>query len=66
MKSVPATSPSTMETQTAAPPLDLQEQIRRRAFGLYKLRGRGDGHDRDDWLQAESELAQLRTKAAAA
>jgi hypothetical protein len=66
MKSAPATSPSTMETQTAEPPLDLQEQIRRRAFALYELRGRGDGHDRDDWLQAESELAQLRTKAAAA
>jgi hypothetical protein len=66
MKSTPATPKSTMETQTAEPPLDLQEQIRRRAFELYELRGREDGHDLDDWLQAESELAQLGTKAAAA
>jgi len=44
----------------------LQEQIRIRAFELYELRGREDGHDLDDWLQAESELAtERRSKAAA-
>lgn len=36
--------------------MDLQDRIRRRAYELYERRGRGDGHDRDDWLQAESEI----------
>jgi hypothetical protein len=45
---------------------DLQEQIRRRAFELYEERGRADGHDLADWLQAESEVTQGRSKAMAA
>ena len=35
---------------------DLQEQVRRRAYELYELRGRENGHDLEDWLQAESEV----------
>lgn len=51
----------------AKPPIDLREQIRRRAFELYEQRGKEDGHDLDDWLQAESELSlQQSTKAVAA
>ena len=30
--------------------------IARRAFDLYCERGREDGHDLDDWLNAEREL----------
>jgi len=37
-------------------PAGLEEQIRRRAYGLYVARGREDGHDLDDWLQAEAEV----------
>ncbi|MGB8902632.1 MAG: DUF2934 domain-containing protein [Candidatus Sulfotelmatobacter sp.] len=37
---------------------ELQEQIRRRAYELYEQRGRTDGHETDDWLQAELELTQ--------
>jgi hypothetical protein len=44
----------------------LQEQIRRRAYELYEQRGRDDGHELDDWLQAESEVTQQNAKAAAA
>ena len=29
-----------------------------RAFELYCQRGRQDGHDADDWLQAEHELRE--------
>jgi len=29
---------------------DLTEQIRQRAYELYELRGRADGHELDDWL----------------
>ena len=35
------------------------EQIAARAYQLYLERGRTDGHDVDDWLQAEYELIQL-------
>jgi hypothetical protein len=38
------------------PVVDPDERIRRRAFELFELRGRQDGHDFDDWLQAESEI----------
>ncbi len=33
--------------------------IARRAYSLYVMRGREDGHDLDDWLQAERELMAL-------
>jgi hypothetical protein len=35
---------------------DSEEQIRRRAYDLYEARGRGDGHDLEDWLEAEAEI----------
>ena len=59
------TSPTAMPHQTptkatkSAP--NLQEQIRLRAYGLYEQRGR-DGHEVEDWLQAESEVTQQKTK----
>ena len=54
------------ETRATESPVDLQEQVSRRAFELYELRGREDGCDLDDWLRAESELAPQRRKAVAA
>jgi len=42
--------------------VDLQEQIRRRAYELYEQRGREDGHECEDWLQAEAELLQAFTQ----
>jgi DUF2934 family protein len=39
-----------------------QEQISRRAYELYERRGREHGHEVEDWLQAEAELASERTK----
>jgi Protein of unknown function (DUF2934) len=58
------TSPAALPRQTtnatkSAP--DLQEQIRLRAYGLYEQRGR-EGNELDDWLQAESDVTQPRTK----
>jgi len=44
----------------------LSEQVRRRAYELYEARGREDGHDEEDWLRAESEIAQQQSKALAA
>jgi hypothetical protein len=42
---------------------ELQNQIRARAFQLYEQRGRDDGHDLDDWLQAEADLSQVHKAA---
>lgn len=33
------------------------QEVRSRAYELYELRGRGDGHALDDWLQAEAEVS---------
>jgi hypothetical protein len=57
----PPTAPQTTESST-----DLTEQVRCRAYELYEQRGREDGHELDDWLQAESEIAHQGAKAVAA
>jgi hypothetical protein len=36
-----------------------RRQIAARAYQIYLERGRQDGHDMDDWLQAEYELMKL-------
>ncbi len=45
--------------------LDLQEQIRQRAYQLYEERGREDGFAEEDWYKAEAEMAGKSFKAAA-
>jgi hypothetical protein len=42
---------------------ELQDHIRARAYQLYEQRGRDDGHNLDDWLQAEAELSQVQKAA---
>jgi Protein of unknown function (DUF2934) len=44
------------EMQMHEEQLSLNDQIRRRAYELYEEKGRIDGHELEDWLQAESEL----------
>lgn len=36
---------------------DLETEIRRRAYELYERRGRTPGHESEDWLVAEQEIA---------
>jgi hypothetical protein len=52
-----------IERNVEQPPLavDIRERVSQRAFQLYEARGGGDGHDVDDWLQAEREV--IRTLA---
>ena len=47
---------------------DIEERIRRRAYEIYEHRGRIDGLDLYDWLQAETEImgANQRRKRKAA
>jgi hypothetical protein len=46
-------------------PQDPKSQIRQRAFELYQERGREDGHELDDWLLAEEEITNGKTRIAA-
>lgn len=39
-------------------PINLEEEIRRRAYELSERRGFTSGHEADDWLMAESEVLQ--------
>jgi hypothetical protein len=46
---------------TAAPllgkaPVDMTQQITRRAYELYEQRGHREGHADQDWLEAEREI----------
>lgn len=55
---IPDTSPTPNE--------EVLERIRARAYELFDLRGRQEGHDVDDWLQAEAEVTQKKVKTTAA
>lgn len=40
--------------------VNLEEEIRRRAYELYELRGREDGFAEEDWTRAEREVLGRR------
>lgn len=61
MKTHPLTRLKSLEESREA----LQKRIRIRAYQLYEQRRREDGHDLDDWVQAESEELERRKKIAA-
>lgn len=46
--------PDTLETPPTA------DEIAVEAYAIYLARGREDGHDQDDWLDAERRLNQRR------
>jgi len=60
------TMPSTLAPKSKEPtvPTPIEQQIQQRAYELYEQRGRTDGHDLDDWVQAESEIKVTRANAA--
>lgn len=60
----PTTNNTTTFGSTAAE-TDREERIRDRAYELYEARGRGDGHDMEDWLEAEEEITSSNIKLAA-
>ena len=41
-----------------AVPINLEDEIRRRAYELYAERGFSSGHAHEDWLRAEREVKQ--------
>ena len=46
------------ERQPGTSTLITEEAIAQRAYALYLARGSEDGHDVEDWLQAERELRE--------
>jgi hypothetical protein len=46
--------------------LQLEDQIRKRAYELYEQRGRQDGHDEEDWLRAKEEITIKKYRTATA
>jgi len=58
----PATSPASVSEQSVAANEPTHEEIKQRAYSIYLLRGGADGHDLDDWLQAEREIREARSK----
>jgi hypothetical protein len=58
------TSVLTAKTEESSPELT-EELIRVRAYQLYEERGCGKGHDLDDWLRAETEIAGKKPAAQA-
>jgi hypothetical protein len=51
-------------SKQTTPAVDVDERIRKRAFELFQLRGCQDGHDLDDWTQAEAEILRRPQKLA--
>jgi hypothetical protein len=60
--------PSTLAPKSDEPTvlIPIEQQIQQRAYELYEQRGRADGHDLDDWLQAEREIKGTQANATAA
>jgi hypothetical protein len=60
--------PSTLAPKSDEPTvlIPIEQQIQQRAYELYEQRGRTDGHDLDDWLQAEGEIKGTHENSAAA
>jgi hypothetical protein len=63
MKSRSISDPTPREANLNSP--QLEEQIRRRAYELYEQRGKDEGHEVDDWLQAEAEMTGKKKTTAA-
>ena len=60
------TAKRSARASTIPDPTQLEKQIRLRAYALYESRGCEDGHELDDWLQAEAEILGRQKRANAA
>jgi hypothetical protein len=46
------------ESRKNVVPINLEDEIRRRAYEIYQQRGAGSGSEAEDWLTAEREVRQ--------
>lgn len=44
------------EVKKIPTPINLEEEIRRRAYQLYEERGHVSGYEQEDWVAAEREV----------
>jgi hypothetical protein len=60
--------PLTLAPKSDEPPvlIPIEQQIQQRAYELYEQRGRTDGRDLDDWLQAERRIKGTQANSATA
>jgi hypothetical protein len=61
-------NPTTKKVSTfgrTAAEINSEEQIRTRAYELYEARGCEDGHDQEDWIEAEAEITGRAKRVAA-
>ena len=45
-----------LEAKKNVVPINLEDEIRRRAYELFEQRAGSPGSEKDDWLQAENEV----------
>lgn len=56
---------TTTEPKKNVVPINLEDEIRRRAYEIFEERGRTPGDEHEDWLRAEREvLARYRQQSA--
>ena len=50
--------------KTVPPPSiqELEARVRQRAYELYLERGRVEGHEAEDWIRAEAEVAAGKSR----
>ena len=54
-------------TETSDPQdIELEDQIRLRAYELYEERGRENGHELEDWFRAKEEITIKKFRTATA
>ena len=63
---IDATTKRSATVTSESQELELEHQIRLRAYELYEARGRRHGHELDDWLRAKEEIRQKRFRTATA
>ena len=51
----PVTSPPIFDRNTVVP-INLEDEIRRRAYEIYLERGSTPGDEQEDWISAEREI----------
>ena len=64
--SIDATKKLPTTTTSELQELELEYQIRLRAYELYEARGRKDGRELDDWLRAKEEIREEKFRTATA
>ncbi len=63
----PDTTKKPQATVTSEPQqLELEDQIRLRAYELYEARGNEDGHEQEDWFRAKEEVTIKKFRTATA